>query len=101
MATVIDLVRQTRNDLIKKFLDTEYIRAYFLEKYGVLKLSDVRVEFLKRDLTESLSLPVDLVHYALILKELKTGNDVQLIHRPAFQKLFTDELHNIFKKYSY
>lgn len=95
---VIDLVRQIRNDLIKDFLQGDNIQFYFQEQYEK-PISKIKIEFLIRDLRELLILPVDLVHYASLIKDIRETNSANLSR--GNNNLFYKELELIFNKYRY
>jgi len=95
---VIDLVRQIRNDLIKDFLLGENIQSYFLEQYEK-PISKIKIEFLIRDLKELLISPVDLVHYASLIKDIRETNSANLSR--GNNDLFYKEIELIFNKYKY
>jgi hypothetical protein len=95
---IIDLVRGVRNDLIKDFLDKKNVELYFNEQYST-SISAIKVEFLIRDLKELLISPVDLVHYAALIKEIKENNSAGLSN--GSKDLFYKELEIIFDKYRF
>jgi hypothetical protein len=95
---IIDLVREIRNGLIQDFLVDTTIRKYFREQYDK-ELSQVKTEFLKRDLKELLSSPVDLSHYGLLIKQMQESNTASLT--TTHYELFYRELETIFRKYNY
>ena len=95
---VIDLVRQVRNDLIKDFLINDNVQNYFVERYNK-PLSPIKREFLMRDLRELMILPVDLVHYSSLIKEIRETNTANLSGRN--NQLFYKEVEVIFDKYRF
>jgi hypothetical protein len=95
---VVDLIRQLRNQLVKDFLTDDNVRAYFQKEYQ-RELSDVKLEFLKRDLKELLISPVDLSHYASLIKQIRESNSASLAE--GNQELFYKQIESIFKKYNY
>jgi hypothetical protein len=95
---IIDLVRGVRNDLIKDFLDKKNVELYFNEQYNK-SISAVKAEFLIRDLKELLISPVDLVHYAALIKEIRESNSAGLSN--GNKDLFYKELEVIFDKYKF
>ena len=95
---IIDLVREVRNGLIRDFLLDENIKSYFREQY-TKELSTIKLEFLKRDLKELLGSPVDLSHYALLIKQMQELNTASITS--SHHELFYKELEGIFKKYNY
>jgi hypothetical protein len=94
----IDLVRQVRNDLIKDFLVNDNAEKYFIERYHK-PLSKIKLEFLRRDLSELLISPVDLVHYSSLIKDIRETNSANL--SSGNNQLFYRELELIFDKYQY
>jgi hypothetical protein len=95
---IIDLVREVRNGLIRDFLETENIKSYFNQQYNK-ELSQIKLEFLKRDLKDLLASPVDLPHYALLIKQMQELNTASITSNNY--ELFYKELEIIFKKYNY
>jgi hypothetical protein len=96
---IIDLIRQLRNDLIKDFLDERYLKEYLSNKYNMRELSNVKVEFIKKELKELLIAPVNTPHYHPIIEQIKTTESASLSE--GNEQLFYKELENIFKKYIY
>jgi hypothetical protein len=95
----IDLIRKLRNDLIKDFLDERNLIAYFAEQYNQKELNNRRIEFIKKELKELLIAPVDLVHYAALMIEMKQNGTASIASKN--EKLFYDELDKIFKRYTF
>ena len=95
---VLDLVRKTRNDLIKDFLDDRHLREYVSAQFGVRELSNIKVEFIRRDLKALLISPVNENHYEPLINQIKMENtSTEEINEQIFHK----ELENIFKRYMY
>lgn len=94
---IIDLIRTTRNKLIKEFLDDSRLHLYFKQKFNK-ELSAIKKEFLKRDLSALLISPVDLAHYGGLIQKLKTGN-IQSIDK-VNQTLFFVEIDALMEKYA-
>ena len=95
---IIDLVREVRNGLIRDFSSDENLTSYFREQYNK-ELSQIKLEFLKRDLKELMGSPVDLPHYALLIKQMQELNSASITG--SNHELFYKELERIFKKYNY
>jgi hypothetical protein len=95
---IIDLVREIRNGLIRDFLQDEILKTYFKEQYNK-DLSQIKLEFLKRDLKELLTSPMDLPHYSLLIKQVQEQNSASIAS--SNHELFYKELESIFKKYNY
>lgn len=96
---IIDLVRKVRNDLIKDFLDERFLKDYIANKYGVKELTPVKIEFIKRDLKESLIAPVNIEHYKTIVEQIRETNSASLSE--GNDELFYNEVEQILKKYIY
>lgn len=77
---VIDLIRIIRNDLVKDLLQDDYLTAIYERKYGKA-LSNVKREFIKRDLKEMLTSPVDLVHYASLITHVRNTGTFSLVEK--------------------
>ena len=95
---IIDLVREVRNGLIRDFLKDENLKSYFQQQYSK-DLSQIKLEFLKRDLKELHSSPVDLAHYAQLIKQVQEQNTASITS--SNHQLFYKELEGIFKRYNY
>ena len=95
---VLDLVRKTRNNLIKDFLDDRMLKEYVSTHFGVRELSPVKVEFIRRDLKALLISPVNENHYEPVISHIK-AEDAPLME--VNEQLFYRELENIFKRYMY
>jgi hypothetical protein len=95
---IIDLVREVRNGLIRDFMDDQNLKSWFLDQYKK-ELSQIKTEFLKRDLKELMNSPVDLVHYAQLIRQMQELNSASI--GSTNNDLFYKELESIFKKYNY
>lgn len=96
---VIDLVRKLRNDLIKDFLDERHLKDYVATQFGLRDLSNIKIEFIKKDLKELLISPVNVNHYAPLITQIKLTDSASLSE--VNEELFYRELDNIFKRYMY
>lgn len=95
---IIDVIRSVRNDLVKEHLQDERLSHYYKEKFRK-DLTNVKKEFLKRDLKELLIAPVDLAHYSKLITQLKETNSTTPAEKD--NAFFYDELDKIFRKYSF
>jgi hypothetical protein len=95
---IVEVIRELRNAIIKGFLLDENLVPYFKSRF-TKELTDVKKQFLKKDLTELLISPVDLAHYSSLIKEIKESNSTS----PALHNegLFYEELNPIFAKYTF
>lgn len=92
----IETIRAYRDECLKQLLNDSRLMDFLEAQYDVFQISTVRKEFLKRDLTDLKNSPLDLVHYAALIRDLKGGTATVADH-----PLFLEELRNIFKKYSF
>ena len=97
--SILDLVRKLRNDLIKDFLDERYLKEYLADHFRVRELSNVKIEFIKKDLKELLISPVNTNHYETLISQIRHTDSAALTEMN--EKLFYRELENVFKKYIY
>jgi hypothetical protein len=95
---IIDLIRSVRNELIKEYLKDEHLISYFREQFNK-ELTTVKKEFLKRELKELLIAPVDLVHYAGLINQMRETNTASITEKN--NELFYKELDLIVKKYAF
>jgi hypothetical protein len=95
--SIVELVRKLRNDLIKDFLDERFLKEYINAQFRVRELSNVKIEFIKRDLKELLISPVNVNHYEPLISQIKNTDSAALTENN--EQLFYKELENIFKPY--
>jgi len=93
----IETVRVHRDECLKELLNDSKLMDFLEAQYDVFQISNVRKEFLKRDLTELQNTSLDLVHYAALIRDMKEGTAVNVVGHP----LLLEELRNIFKKYGF
>ena len=98
MESIIEKVRDSRNDLIKELLRDGKLQSYFLTTYNK-EISPVKVEFIRRELKSLSSTPVDLIHYAALIKAVRKANDFEVVS--ADNQLVYQELEVIFRRYNY
>jgi hypothetical protein len=96
---VLDLVRQLRNDLIKDFLDERNLKNYVRDQYNISALSNIKVEFIKKDLKELLISPVNTGHYKTLIDQIKNTDSAALTENN--ERLFYKELEGVFKRHLY
>jgi hypothetical protein len=77
----VDLIQKIRNDLVKDFLDERYLKEYLAEHYHVRELSNVKVEFIKKELKDLLQVPLDTKHYDALLTRLNETDATTLSDR--------------------
>lgn len=93
----IEWVRDQRNILIKRFLDRHFTNAYFETRFS-RDISDINFKFLTRDLSILLIAPVDLAHYAAMLRALKEKGADDCLAK--FGHLITEEVEKVLRKYA-
>jgi hypothetical protein len=96
---ILELVRKLRNDLIKDFLDERHLKEYMSSNFRVNDLSNIKIEFIKKDLKELLISPVNMNHYQALIDQIRNTDSAAIteMNEPLFYK----ELENIFKRYIY
>lgn len=95
---ILELVRKLRNDLIKDFLDERHLKEYVFSQFKVNDLSNIKIEFIKKDLKELLISPVNTNHYQGLIDQIRETDSAGLSENDA---LFYKELEYIFKRYMY
>jgi hypothetical protein len=93
----IDTIRAHRDKRLKELLNDSMLMDFLEAQYDVFQISNVRKEFLKRDLTDLKNTTLDLVHYAALIRDMNAGTTVEV----DGHSLFFEELRNIFKKYGF
>ena len=96
---ILELVRKLRNDLIKDFLDERHLKQYLSTQFRVNDLSNIKVEFIKKELKELLISPVNTNHYQGLIDQIRETDSAGLTE--TNENLFYKELESIFKKYMY
>lgn len=96
---IIDLVRQLRNDLIKDFLDERHLKDYVADNFGVRDLSNVKIEFIRKELKELLISPVNTNHYEPLISHIRSTDSAALTENN--ERLFYKELELTIKRYIY
>jgi len=97
--SILGLIRQLRNDLIKDFLDERFLKNYIAEHFKIRDLSPTKVEFIKKELKELLISPVDTSHFQALINQIKMTDSAALTE--TNEKLFYRQLESVFKKYIY
>ena len=95
--SIITQIRAHRDSVIQKLLQETNLMAFLEDRYGVFQISNVRKEFLKRDLLELKNTSVDLVHYASLIKGIKENPSADWQN----DSLFSTVLDILFKKYGF
>lgn len=95
--TVLDLVRTIRNDLIKDFLDERFLLEYLSTTFRMKDLSRRKLEFVRADLKDMLIAPVDIKHYAPLMKLLEETGTMAIT--AGNEALFYKEIEQILKRH--
>ena len=93
----VDLIQKIRNDLVKDFLDERFMKEYLAEHYHVRELSNVKVEFIKKELKELLQVPLDKGHYDTLLTRLSETDATTLAE--GDDQLFYAEIERVLRRY--
>jgi hypothetical protein len=96
---IIDLVRKLRNDLVKDFLDERHLKDYLASQFRIREVSNLKIEFIRKDLKELLISPVNINHYEPLIRHIRNTDSAALTE--TNEQLFYKELENIFKRYLY
>lgn len=96
---IIDIVRKLRNDLIKDFLDERHLKEYVANHFRMRELSNIKIEFIRKDLKELLISPVNVIHYDPLIAHIRQTDSAALSE--TNEQLFYRELDNIFKRHIY
>ena len=96
---ILELVRKLRNDLIKDFLDERQLKQYVANNFRVHELSNIKIEFIKKDLKELLISPVNTNHYQGLIDQIRETDTAGITE--TNEPLFYKELESIFKRYLY
>lgn len=95
----LELIRKLRNELIKDFLDERHLILYFSDKFNMRDLSRVKVEFLKKDLKQLLSDPIDVNHYQELISQINETCSASISEK--YESLFLKDVEKVLRKYSY
>jgi hypothetical protein len=97
--TIIDLIRRLRNDLIKDFLDERFLKEYLANSFGMREISNVKIEFIKKELKSLLIAPVNISHYQPVIEKIRSSDTASLSE--GNEQLFYAEVEGILKAYMY
>lgn len=95
---IVEAIRMLRNSRINELLKTDEALHRMLGKlYGTTTLTDVKKEFIRRDLLALRNTSLDINHYGSLVREVKEHGGTGL----ASNVLFMQELETIFSKYGF
>jgi len=95
----IEFIRKLRDDLLKDFLDERYIKEYLSLHYNVKELSNIKIEFIKKEVKELLLAPVDRQHYESLLKSMEDFEGAASVE--GDHHLFYAEIETVLMRYLY
>ena len=95
----VDLIRKLRNDLLKDFLDERYLKEYIALHFNLRELSNIKIEFIKKELKELFNSPLDVAHYEAILINLKE-TDASSIGE-GNDHIFYADIEKVLKRFMY
>jgi hypothetical protein len=92
---IVELLQKLRNDLIRDFLDERFLRDYVQSKYHH-SISQVKLEFIRKDLKELYLSPVNTSHYKPLIEEIHSHERTSLVGN---EQLFYRDVESIFERY--
>ena len=95
--SIIDLIRNLRNDLIKDFLDERFLKEYAANTFGVREVTNVKIEFIKKELKVLLIAPVNVTHYQPVIEKIRQSDTASLSE--GNEQLFYAEVDTILKNF--
>jgi hypothetical protein len=93
---IITSIRDSRDRQIEELKKESVLMAFLEHYYDTLVISDVKKQFLLKDLNELRNSALDLSHYSSLITQMK---DKKAATIDSSHKLFLSELKNIFEKY--
>lgn len=96
MDQIITSIRDSRDRQIVELMKEPVLMAFLEHYYNVLAISEVKKQFLIKDLNELQASPLDLSHYSSLITQMKETKTSTI---DDSHKLFFSELKSIFQKY--
>jgi hypothetical protein len=96
MDQIITSIRDSRDRQIEELKKEPVLMAFLEHYYNTLVISEVKKQFLLKDLDVLKNSPLDLSHYSAMITQMKV---TQTSIIDGSHKLFLSELKNIFQKY--
>jgi hypothetical protein len=93
---IIDSIRSIRNGQIGELMKEPNLMTFLEHYYDTLLISNVKKQFLLKDLMELKNSPLDLTHYASLITYMK---NLKISVAAPSNKLFFTELEIVFNKY--
>jgi hypothetical protein len=95
MDQIIEAIQTTRNQQIDELMKDSVLMAFLEHYYNTIAISDVKKEFLRRDLIELKKSPLDLSYYSSLITKMKETNTSMVDNA---HKLFLSELKGLFQR---
>jgi hypothetical protein len=96
MEQIISSIRNTRDSQIGELMKEAVLMTFLEHYFNTIVISNVKKQFLLKDLSELKNSPLDLSHYSSLITQMKESKTL-VVH--SSHKLFVNELTNIFRKY--
>jgi hypothetical protein len=93
----IELIAKSRDKILRGLMEDHNLRIYFAERGALSKLSNVKIEFVKKDLKEAILSPLNMSIYGDLLGELKNGESIN--YNVLNHRSFYKEIEIILRKY--
>ncbi|MBN8577611.1 MAG: hypothetical protein KF775_01055 [Cyclobacteriaceae bacterium] len=94
---IIEDIQHRRVIMIQDLLKDQQLNAYLAELYDGQQVSQVKSEFLKRDLKTLSESPIDLVHYSMLIRQAKEATAWP--HLPIIEEFIHAEIRQVVIKY--
>ncbi len=94
---VIEWIKEYRNDWIQRLSDTSLLKEYLLTEFQMEEISAIKLEFIKRALTELSSASVDLSHYAALILETRKKGSLSISN--STEQFFRKDIERTIKNY--
>jgi hypothetical protein len=94
---IIEDIQTRRVTLIKELFVDSRLNLYLAEMYEGQKISQVKSEFLKRDLKQLSESSLDLVHYAMLIRKAKESE--WWPNPPVIEEFVHAEIRQVIVKY--
>ncbi len=93
---IVELIQKLRNDLIRDFLDERFLKDYVQSKYHHSDISNIKLEFIRKDLKDLYLSAVNTNHYKPLIDEIQSHERTSLVGN---EQLFYRDVESIFEKY--
>ena len=92
-----EFVLKLRSDFFKDFLDERYLREYLAKHYNVRDLSNVKVEFMKKDFKALTSTAPDPSALETLMTKIQSFDNPD--EEEEKQRIFHDEIEKVVMRY--